>query len=175
MGLSEWSPSASMQSARHGSHSSVVICSSPPFRRPRAAVARIASVRVRRLGEATFAGAADLVERGAVIVGKAGDQRLELVVGHRRECPVEQRQALQAVLHLVHRQSRLPGQAGTVRTSMYRSSGMTCGDEGLQRDRRDVVQHVEPVLERVISARVVRAPWPAGRRSSGCRSTCTCC
>ena len=39
------SPSCSMQSARHGSVSTVAICSSAPLIRPRAAVARMATVR----------------------------------------------------------------------------------------------------------------------------------
>jgi hypothetical protein len=57
-----------------------------------------------RVLEAALTGAGELVEGRDVVLGQRGHEGLELGVGHGRHRPVEQRQRLQAVLHLIHGQ-----------------------------------------------------------------------
>ena len=92
-----------MQSARHGSVSTVAICSSAPLIRPRATVARIASVRAAGSSKPLSSRAPHTLSIAcAVIVGQRRHECLELGVGHREQRTVEQRQRLEAVLHLIH-------------------------------------------------------------------------
>ena len=48
------------------------------------------------------ASTAELVDRLAVVVGQRGHECLEFVVGHGEQSTIEQRQRLEAVLHLIH-------------------------------------------------------------------------